>query len=1548
MAIAASKVAPFFVLIGITGTIKIEDEEFTVNEEFQEGAIQVADALGLDEQESGRLLFVAQDYSEALDRPSVTSAIIGFHERRQFLLECLRLLLKNATDPDREEHLREVQLELVCEILEVKDGPSRNGSLYVRKCLGAMADIEKWLQALGDRQQGTLVLGHVSTPDYEEVMRFQQQSLGQQHESLSALITHIIKGGFTGAEDFHRLLDYLPTIEKWNYIAVHYVPIIVAFASQHGSSENGGDAREASILNKKILEAKDGTRWNLRNLQAATTSWWLAEYSGWSPEFFQGLSTRRPDADSEAQNCSEAFLQAVREGAFHCTLSICCQIQPDEWYHPARTGLIQYLLRDTLMLPPETMNVSSYFQLLVMEQFEVFVEAFITNMPDTLRQFQVDEDDQRKKILGGFQSGSRNSLWDQDLHLERFLVIISFAFNNRIDAAQSFWVDTDSNLYGFLQWASKRQSTPRVGAFCEMLMSISQGEDCASAAYNFLLDDGNSTSIKFRRSSSINWAQIINELSLYTSKIRETPTSTRPAFRYGSNANSDDIDEPESPLMLECYLRLISHLCRESSMARSWFLEHQNFRVLEVMLHLCSPSVAHRLQAGAFSTIHALLTDKSLETGFTVWNILDQWASGAFASTHGLSRPGKAVNSSLWMEEVTFNPIANHFDEACSFVGLLQALVTSSNDEIGLHDVLAFPEQLGAGYRMPGIGPYIDLVFDKILSSRVPLIEEPSQFAILTYNILDFAATSLATFNEDILILANKSTIAVDTSIESSSLATYVRLHPFCRVMEWMFNDRVLAALFSAAKQDIDEVAMASQTSPLMLMLLRAIEVMNLVLDSQTTYFSLVRPLIKSEPSGHQPPVINPTLVSFEDSVASHLDLIVDLGLYCGVGNHELALSALKLLEKLASSRRLNAHFGPGLTHVPNGNRLIAILEQNEDLERIRKSFSSAMLFDSRELSHGPDDPAWTIKSAILNFLRKGLIESPDRMTLAHAMLGLSSSTGSLKMEQTALAHKFSLFHSIVNLVANYPDGTEDSKQTWALGVRQKGMQILSTLWSSPLTSLFTLSELRLSDFLFALFLRQTIIASYVQWDGRSVRQLNFMSTGSAVTLQQFLDQRCSLFEYISVELRLAAVEGIPTLKARILSTLLGITTMPEGEQISNLTIFDLMDFLDFSIPTQPLLPASQLFADVDFTVAKESGPEGEVGGANLKLIEQLLALKLNEMRKTGRLRDSVEEQQALREANSLLLLFETRNNVETLRAVRLRTLKAWSNLLTLVIGYCDLDQGGRTALVLQALQAILPKLESFTADNSSEAAVIGKLVQALMYQMDFRPKMEDQSNGNDIVDERLSQAFRIALRAINIPESTAELREVLYNVCFRYLTGILEKGQASAKPFHLIQRLKASGRKVIDIICDDAVGATGTCRISALLLLDSLAAISMREKSNYILESLSRTNFIVVLVEAIVDIPTELGEADATGKPPLCDSISLPTLLIFALGVHFLLSYYDSKFSLLLTISQTRAGAHHIVEAGLFQAVRASSLFSTDPDIGIGKFKSSLLEISI
>lgn len=266
------------------GTIKVDGDEYAVNQEFQESANQLAEALNLDELESARLLLEVQEDAESLGRSIVASAVFQFHQRRIWLLECLRMVLRQATNVEIEEEIREAAQNTLGLILETNDGPARNGSLYIRRCLDAMSEIEKWTQALAERIQGALALGQTPTLEFDEVMSFQQQSLGQQHESLGAIVNSLIKAKYSGVEDFFKLLEYMPNVTRWNALALHYVPILTAFIAEYGSPNGCGSLRDARILNKRIMDSRESAPWPLRNLQAAMLTWWLAEYSGWYSE----------------------------------------------------------------------------------------------------------------------------------------------------------------------------------------------------------------------------------------------------------------------------------------------------------------------------------------------------------------------------------------------------------------------------------------------------------------------------------------------------------------------------------------------------------------------------------------------------------------------------------------------------------------------------------------------------------------------------------------------------------------------------------------------------------------------------------------------------------------------------------------------------------------------------------------------------------------------------------------------------------------------------------------------------------------------------------------------------------------------------------------------------------------------------------------------------------------------------------------------------------------------------------------------------------------
>ncbi|KAK3059467.1 hypothetical protein LTS18_010810 [Coniosporium uncinatum] len=127
-------------------------------------------------------------------------------------------------------------------------------------------------------------------------------------------------------------------------------------------------------------------------------------------------------------------------------------------------------------------------------------------------------------------------------------------------------------------------------------------------------------------------------------------------------------------------------------------------------------------------------------------------------------------------------------------------------------------------------------------------------------------------------------------------------------------------------------------------------------------------------------------------------------------------------------------------------------------------------------------------------------------------------------------------------------------------------------------------------------------------------------------------------------------------------------------------------------------------------------------------------------------------------------------------------------------------------------------------------------------------------------------------------------------------------------------------------MICDDAYAGKGTCKISALLLLDSLVTLGNREGSRYVIDAFGRLNFIGVIVDSIKSIPYELRNTNHSDIPAL-------------------LAFYTALLALLLRISQTRLGATHVVNAGLFPAIRTSQIFSADPDIGLEIENTQALE---
>jgi nuclear pore complex protein Nup205 len=104
---------------------------------------------------------------------------------------------------------------VVSEILQL-DASHDNAKQYVNKCLDSMKDIKAWLQDLADKLNSASILGQGAVPEFAESIEFQRASLIQQHESLGAIVHYLVKGKYSAAENFDRILLVLKQADKYD------------------------------------------------------------------------------------------------------------------------------------------------------------------------------------------------------------------------------------------------------------------------------------------------------------------------------------------------------------------------------------------------------------------------------------------------------------------------------------------------------------------------------------------------------------------------------------------------------------------------------------------------------------------------------------------------------------------------------------------------------------------------------------------------------------------------------------------------------------------------------------------------------------------------------------------------------------------------------------------------------------------------------------------------------------------------------------------------------------------------------------------------------------------------------------------------------------------------------------------------------------------------------------------------------------------------------------------------------------------------------------
>ncbi|VBB86736.1 Putative protein of unknown function [Podospora comata] len=1527
--------------------IKTKDGEFKVNDDFIFETLKVADELDLDEYEAGRIILDCQDEddSEIQSRPLWECGLIRFHQERKYLLDCMRLCIELANDEEMDDNLKDAFGKILEEKIFVK-GSSKK---IVARCMEAMQTIKAMLQSINERVASRYMLEQASLarpPEAADTIEFSRMSLVEQHECLAMILHAAVEKQYADINDFKQFLGTLKKIDKYDQFLVHLFPVLAAYINVFGSPDGMCDFQQSRQLDQEILKTGDGDSWAISYLGAATRVWWIAEYTGYfqvDNEFDLGGL----DLDVEFDKRTKAFTEALKEGAFDFILSVAADCKTEEWQDPSRMGMRQWLQRKSPPLQGDFYYFSHFLQLSLMAHLEVFIDSVITNLPELVRTLKTEEDEQRQL----------SQTHEQDLDLERFVVIISYAYEDRPDAAMTFFEDPDSALYGFLQWASTKASTPLVSAFCEMLQALACNEETATAAHTFLLDEGHQSSGKMRRSQSLTWNQIFRELEFFAKKLSERPNPAQMQIQRPGKPGTDQGEaEPESAMMLECYVRLIGKLTAESSTCRTRLATTQELMFPEILFRLANANVTPRLRAAVFYSLRSLLVMKSVSESNIIWTLVDNFTMGALdpnnPATVQQQRSPTYQSTYEELQELAFNDLSTGFEEPNAFIQLLTSLVTPYTVSDGLNDTLPFPEFLGVNKRRPGIEIYVDFVF-LMFTMKPREIVDQGQLRMLRLSCLEFILACLQTFNEDLIVLGNETNIEIDKAVKTTSLAVYVRLHPFARVMEWMYSEKAITALMDTIHQDQYALSRASPHSPLIQSILRGIQVLIKVLDLQATFIHLVRPVIQSEAGKRRPLTLaKNTYTSIEDGILNHLTLLVDLGKYCNLGVSELTLSCLKLLEKVSTSSKLISAWNPD-THRPgHRNKAIVQLEKDGEGEVIGTSLAASI--------NAVIDPAleteseeYLIKLFILDFLYETLRASPDQPTIAHLLLGFNCELRGLSVAPNGVFdNQRSLFHSLLGVVIELVVNEGDrGMRGYLITLKYKILRIFQLLWKSPLSSTLVMEELRSTNFLFHMLLRESQIVPGLPWNDMTLDDNSFLLSTASVAYIDYLGSRAIVFEYIAKELCSVSQNRIPSIKRQIFDSLNGQITLENQETLAAHNIFDFFDFMNVDISWEVAPPQFHFYHELDLSPCVI-----DAGGAgiqyNLSRVKECIQLKRSEYRDTLAMvpQEGMDEIQAEEQVLLEYLLFNNRRVL--VRAVRLELLKKWSDLLLVMFEANEFRGTVKTTFLLQALQAILPTLESLNTDSPPEAFELAKVAKILLYKLDFSdntggaPGSEtDKIAMGNLVSEKLFQLFQVCLASIVKWNQFAELRGLYYSICYRYLTGVVDNDGGDTRSSSLLttrirthKAIQNHGEKLLHVICDDAYGSDTLCQTAAMVLLSALVHISRSSPhtnptSISVIESLSRLNFIGVLVDSLKTI---LREWLAIINPPS----PLPASTAEATE-----QYLTAKLCFLLQLAQTKTGAMYILQANLFRALEISGVFAADPELEINPSNTVALE---
>ena len=424
------------------------------------------------------------------------------------------------------------------------------------------------------------------------------------------------------------------------------------------------------------------------------------------------------------------------------------------------------------------------------------------------------------------------------------------------------------------------------------------------------------------------------------------------------------------------------------------------------------------------------------------------------------------------------SPDSTSPEEYAAFLHLLATLVEVSPVNHPLHDVLTFDENLGDKYRIPGVHPFVNFVMQLFPSALSSAPLDADSKSILISTCLEFLYQSLDSFNPDLIKFANVPGLNVDQAIACSSLMAYVSLHPGALIMTHVLDDRTLVPILETLNVPIERLNEEPNTSPVVKLVLRGLQVISSVLNWQRMFVDTVEPIIRDHlqtVTGQDLHSLRHTsLKPIENRILSRVASVNQISLLINAEDPEIALLAIRILDRLAAFARGNILGGVTAMEIPRRNRLLEIIRTSKDSKRIMFGVLNKLEEADAEEAIAPfESNTLRQKRAVLSLLRKDLIDSPENPSVAHFLLGYHVTEGGrleLGQGKGNIGSEVSVLKSVLSLIdpaedeilsATVSDRNPIETMSRDISTSELALEIISRLCTATLSAAITTTAIR-------------------------------------------------------------------------------------------------------------------------------------------------------------------------------------------------------------------------------------------------------------------------------------------------------------------------------------------------------------------------------------------------------------------------------------------------------------------------------------------------------